>query len=228
MANPARILTQRDCTAMAALDTMPHLAQRVRNLLSHGRRITVATRLTHVDIPPEVTAGLTVDQDARDGGITETVREHSHHFGVLLRPGLTSGFGFGAFASDGYRTESEARKLFHAAESISSDPFARRENLTEVRISGGLPGDGPSTTDKLIVRRWNSAGVCKETVVVFDAGPSEGEYRAARWLYGNTLGPAHVGDRLEAWDRGKAADADVELWSARAAELMAEVAAEPR
>ncbi|WP_341719886.1 hypothetical protein QQG74_09370 [Micromonospora sp. FIMYZ51] len=228
MADPARILTQRDCTAMAALDTMPHLATRVRNLLAHGRRMTVTRRYTYVDSPPEVTAGLTLDVSARSGGIRESVSGDGHHLGVTLRPGLMSGFSISAYVSDRNAVEAEVWKRFHAAESISGDPFKRRRDMTLVDITGGLPGDGPARDDKLVIREWNSDGVCDERVVVFDAGPSEGEYRAARWLYGNALGPAHVGDRLEAWDRGRVSDADTELWAGRAAELMAEVAAEPR
>lgn len=67
-----------------------------------------------------------------------------------------------------------------------------------------------------------------ERVIAFDGGPRDGEYRAGRWLYGMALGPAHMGDRLQEWDRGKASDADVALWSGRAAELLAAVADEGR
>ncbi|MFJ8690242.1 hypothetical protein [Micromonospora wenchangensis] len=215
-ANPARVASMRDVTCMAALDTMPHIADRIRNLLGHGRRITVARRLTYTDRPPEVTTGLTVDEitDWRSG----------NGIGVHLKPGI---HGFSVSAHPGENdTEVGEWKRYHAAD--GSDPFQRRENMTEVHISGGLSGNGPASTDLLVIRHWNSAGVCEERVVAFDAGPVEGEYRAGRWLYGMALGPADMEGRLLAWDRGRVPDADLELWTGRAAELMSVIADEGR
>ncbi|MEU7978295.1 hypothetical protein AB0B63_07155 [Micromonospora sp. NPDC049081] len=205
---------------MAAVDTMPHIAARIRNLLTHGRRITVTQRYTYVDRPPDVTAGLTLDTSARNGGITEGVSGDGHHLGVYLRPGLMSGFGVSAYVSDGNRVEAEVWKRYHAAESTSSDPFKRRRNMTLVEITGGLPGDGPGRDDRLVVRHWNSDGVCDERVVVFDGGPRDGGERAARWLYANSLGPAYRYERECDWDFGKVPDGEVQVWTARAAELL--------
>ncbi|QKW15421.1 hypothetical protein [Verrucosispora sp. NA02020] len=216
----------RDVTCMAALDTMPHLVARVRNLLGHGRRMTVTQRYTYVDQPPEVTTGLTLDTEARSGGIHESIRDDSHHLGVNLRPGLMSGFSLSAYASDGNRTEAEAWKRYHAAESISGDPLKRRRHMTRIDITGGLPGDGPARDDKLIISAWNDDGVCDERVVVFDGGPRDGRERAARWLWANTLGPAHREDREKAWDYGTVPDEDVKLWQVRADELLAAIADE--
>ncbi|MEV5819337.1 hypothetical protein AB0L22_09190 [Micromonospora haikouensis] len=212
--SPDRILTQRHVTCMAAVDTMPHIASRIRNLLTHGRRITVARRLTYMDRPPEVTVGLTVDEitDWRSG----------HGIGVHLKPGI-HGFAVSAHPGDN-DTEAGEWKRYHTAD--GSDPFQRRENMTRVDITGGLPGDGPAPNDLLVIRHWNSAGACDERVIAFDAGPRDGEYRAGRWLYGAALGPQHMEDRLRQWDHGRVPDADLETWAGRAAELMAVIAAE--
>ena len=174
MANPDRILSMRHVTAMAALDTMPHLTARVRNLLTHGRRMTVTQRYTYVDQPPEVTAGLTLDTQARDGGIVEGANPGEyHHFGVHLRPGIMAGFGFSAYVNDGNATEAEAWKRYHAGKSMSDVWSDRRRDMTQVDITGGLPGDGPARDDLLVIRHWNRDGVCEERVVAFDYGPDQ-------------------------------------------------------
>ncbi|MEV2239570.1 hypothetical protein [Micromonospora sp. NPDC049891] len=226
-ASPARILAMRECSAMVALDTMPHLVTRIRNLLSHGRRITMTQRYTYVDRPPEVTAGLTVDTRAYDGGISEHRRDDGHHFGVRLRPGAGSGFGLSAYACDGNRTEAEAWKRYHAGKD-ATDVWAQRRNMTVVEIVGGLPGDGPARDDRLIVREWNDSGVCDERVIVFDGGPRDAVDRAAGWLWANALGPAHAEVRLREWERGTVPDDEVKVWEGRAVELLAVVADEGR
>lgn len=216
-----RVLTQRTLSAMVAVDNIDAIGQRIRNLLSHGRRITVTRRYTYVNDPPEVTAGLTVDRidawrNERGGGI-----------GVRLKPGLLAGFGVSAHAGEN-DTEAAEWKRYHAAEATSDEWAKRRRDMTRIDITDGLPGDGPARDDLIVIRHWNSDGVCDERVVAFDGGPRDGEYRAGRWLYGMALGPAHMEDRLQAWDHGKATDADVALWSGRAAELLAAVADEGR
>jgi len=214
-----RILTQRDLSCMVAVDNIDHIGQRIRNLLSHNRRITVTERYTYVNDPPKVTVGLTVDDirvwsNERGGGI-----------GVHLKPGLLAGFGVSAHAGEN-DTEAAEWKRFHAAEAVSGDWVKRRRDMTRIDITGGLDGDGPARDDLIVIRHWNRDGVCDERVVAFDDGPRDGEYRAARWLYGMALGPAHMEDRLREWDHGKAPDADVELWASRAKDLLAAVADE--
>lgn len=155
---PDRIQTMRDVDAMVALDTIDLLAGRVRNLLAHGRRMALMTRYTHTGGTPSLAAGLTLDGElgrwSRDGNIGMVVR---------LRPGLQSGFGFSAYAG-AHDTEAAVWAMYHGDES-------KREDLTEVRISGGMDGDGPARSDHLTVRHWNTNGVCKEVVVAFDPGP---------------------------------------------------------
>jgi hypothetical protein len=153
-ATPERIRSQRHANAMVALDTVELVAERVVNLLSHGRRMTMTRRYTHTGHTPEVKPGLTLDGMPRlwqrDGGAG---------LGVHLKPGL-GGFGFSAYAGEA-NTEAQEWKRFHA------DPDDRR-NMTEVEIIGGLPGDGPARDDQLTIRYWNSNGVCDERVIAFD------------------------------------------------------------
>lgn len=222
--NPAwsttdRIARERHLHAMVALDTFDHIAERVRNLLSHGRRITVTDRFTYVDSPPEVTAGLTVDR------IEPWASDRGKGLRVLLKPGLLAGFGIAAYAGKN-DTEKQEWKRFHAGKSVSDRWDERRRDMTEVTITGGLTGDGPARDDQLVIRDYNRDGVCDEKVIVFDAGPRDAEERAARWLYGMTLGPTHREDREREWDYGKVSDSDTALWQQRAADLLAAVADE--
>lgn len=156
-----RIRNQRHVTAMVALDNVDALADRVVNLLGHGRRMTLARRYTYVDSAPEVTAGLTVDGEPRRWS------GNGQGLEVRLAPGLLSGFGFAAYPGEA-DTEAEVWRRFHAAESMSDDPFKRRRDMTYVEVNGGLPGDGPGRDDSLVIRAWNGDGVCSETVVAFD------------------------------------------------------------
>lgn len=173
MASPDRVLRQRDLHAMVALDTIDMIAERVTNLLSHGRRMTTVRRCTYVGSPPTVTAGLTLDGEPKTWKGTGGVG-----FGVQLKPGIMSGFGFSCYGSDGNATEKEAWARFHAAESISDDPFKRRRDMTEVQINGGLPGDGPARDDQLVIRHWDGDGVCEEVVVAFDYDTRSGRESA--------------------------------------------------
>ncbi len=191
---PDRILAERHVTCMAALDTMPHIVTRVQNLLAHGRRITTTQRYTYVDQPPEVTAGLTVDRVA-----PWTQKNGNAGIAVHLSPGLTAGFGVGAYAGEN-DTEAGEWKKYHAAEPISDNPFKRRRDMTQVTITGGLPGDGPARDDQLIIRAWNSSGVCNEQVIAFDCGPRDAQERLARHLY------VTGGGSTEAWDSSSGSD----------------------
>jgi hypothetical protein len=195
---PDRILRERHITCMAALDTMPHIVTRVQNLLAHGRRITTTQRYTYVDQPPEVTAGLTVDRVN-----PWTQKNGNTGIAVHLNPGLTAGFGVGAYAGEN-DTEAGEWKKYHAAASISDDPFKRRRDMTRVTITGGLPDDGPARDDQLIIRAWNRDGVCQETVVAFDCGPRDARDRLARWLYLQASGTDR--DTTAYWDTAQVSD----------------------
>ncbi|MER7331737.1 MULTISPECIES: hypothetical protein [unclassified Micromonospora] len=169
--NPTdRILHERYLHAMVALDTVDAIAERVRNLSSHGRRITVTDRFTYVDRPPKVTAGLTVDR------LDPWANDRGKGLRVLLKPGLMTGFGFAAYTGEN-DTEKGEWKKFHAGKSVSDRWDERRRDVTEVEMIGGLPGDGPARDDQLVIRAWNRDGVCTENVIAFDYGPDRQQIR---------------------------------------------------
>lgn len=164
-----RIRTERHVEAMVALDTMDLLVTRVKNLLSHGRRIAMAHRYTYCDSAPDLYAGLTVDASAYRDGFTSGGSADGRHFGVALSPGL-HGFGFSAYAGDGNDTEAQAWRRYHAKVADSGDPFERRRDMTLIRLVGGLDNDGPARDDLIVIRAWNQHGVCDERVIAFDRG----------------------------------------------------------
>lgn len=154
---PARIAAMQQVTAMCALDSIDFLADRVERLLAHGRRMTLVGRWIDSEATPTVETGLTVrgklERHRTTGGIVVTAHLH---------PSLAHTFGFSA--SDGVDdTEAQAWEQYHHT---SGD----RQQLTQVTISGGLPGNGPATTDQIVIRHWNSYNRCWETIVAFDTG----------------------------------------------------------
>ena len=160
----------RTVTAMVALDTVELLAERVCNLLAHGRRISMTDRYLHSDRPPALTVGLVLDAEPRllrhaDG---------SASFGVQLAPGLTAGFGFAAHAFCGGEYDGDAGTEVRAWDRWHAGA-GRRYDLTKVDIVGGLAGDGPGRDDGLVIQRWNSEGVCREWVIGFDYGRLDGD-----------------------------------------------------
>lgn len=166
-----RILRDWDLHAMVALDNFGPITQRIINLLNHGRRITLTDRdrFTHTDGPLTVTAGLTLDEVRT----WDTSTEQS--FEVRLKPGLLVGFALAAHAGVN-DTERDEWRRFHAATRDRSYG-SRRVSMTEVTITGGLPNSGPSRRDQLVIRHWNSDGVCTERVVAFDYGPDRQQVR---------------------------------------------------
>jgi hypothetical protein len=165
----SRIASQRDVNAMVALDNFDLIEARVRKLLSYGRRISMTQRYTYVGHAPELHVGLTLDTDARGDGITSYRDDSGAHFGVFLKPGLMSGFGFSAYTSDGNATEAEAWKRYHAKKATSADFFERRRRMTQIRLVGGMEGDfGPARDDLIEIKAWNDDGVCSERVIGFD------------------------------------------------------------
>jgi hypothetical protein len=160
-ASPDRIRTQRHVTAMAALDTVDLLAERVTQLLSHGRRMTIARRYTYMDCAPEVTAGLTLSSPPR-----RWASDRGRGFQAALSG---TGFGFSAYPGEA-DTEAEVWARYHAGEAASEDLFKRRRDMTYVEIVGGMAGDGPARDDLIVIRAWNGDGVADERVVAFDTG----------------------------------------------------------
>lgn len=155
MPSPDRIRTMRDVTALVALDTVELLAERVTNLLSHGRRMSLTHRYTYTDHPPDVFAGLTLLEEP-----TLWRRDHGIGFDVRLQPGVLAGFGFSAYCGES-DTEADAWRRYHATND-------KRRDVTLLGITGGMAGDGPARNDKLVIRRWNRDGVCIEQVIAFD------------------------------------------------------------
>lgn len=156
----ARLKTVRTVRTMAALNTIDAIAERVTNLLSHGRHLTVVSRLIGRDSTPEVTAGL-----LPDGPPEVWKRNSSDGFNVTLSPGLRHGFGVAAHRNDQCDTEQQAWTRWHSGD---------RRDLTEVVMTGGLTGDGPAGDDQLVIRHWNGNGAGREVVVAFDndTGPA--------------------------------------------------------
>lgn len=163
-----RLRTERHINAMVALDNFDLLTARVRKLLSYDRRISMTQRYTYTDQPPELYVGCTLDKEARSGGIIEGQSADGRHFGVYLRPGLLTGFGFSAYTSDGNATEAEAWKRYHAGDEATNH-WDKRRNMVRLTLNGGMGGDyGPARDDLIVVRAWNEHGVCDEKVIGFD------------------------------------------------------------
>jgi hypothetical protein len=163
--SPDRIRNQYNVTAAVALDTVDPLAERVRNLLAAGRRMTLVRRYVDHHGSPEVTPGLVLDGEPRRHG-----NYGGAGFSVRLKPGI-QGFGFSAYASDGNATEAEVWKRYHAAK--DGDHWSRRRNITIVEVDGGMDNSGPGRSDRLTITHWNEHGVAEEIVVAFDYGPNE-------------------------------------------------------
>jgi hypothetical protein len=151
---PDRIRRERTVTAMATPDTVGLLAERVTNLISHGRRIAIARRYRYVNDAPEVTVGLTPDGDPE-----VWQNDDGAGFYVRLKPGIMAGFGFAAYAMNDV-CEADAWKRYRGDD--------KRRDMTRVDITGGMTGDGPARDDALTILHWNRDSVCTETVVAFD------------------------------------------------------------
>lgn len=180
MASIERIKSMRHVDAMVAMDNFDLIVARIRKLLSYGRRMSMTQRYTYVDSPPDLYVGLTLDEEARPGGISESHSDDGCHFGVNLKPGIR-GFGLGAYRSDDNACEADVWKRYHASGDGDHVHRAhRRRNMTMVTLTGGMAGDfGPARDDLLIIRAWNEHGVCDERVIGFDTDAYWAEQRAA-------------------------------------------------
>jgi hypothetical protein len=153
-----RIRTEHYVEALVAGDTFDLIAARVRRLLSHRRRLSMTQRYTWVGDAPALHAGLEVFD----------IQQGVDWLHVRLTPGL-DGFGLAGYAHEGNATEDESWKRYHAAKAESEDFFERRRNMTLVELSGGREQDGPGRDDRIVIRAWNSDGVCDERVIAFEA-----------------------------------------------------------
>ena len=173
-----RIEAMRHCDAMVAVDNFDLIVARVRKLLSYGRRMSMTQRYTYVDSPPDLYVGLTLETEAYQGGFSQGRTDDGCHFGVSLRPGIR-GFGLSAYASDRNATEREAWARYHAG-SHDAERRLERRNMTMVTLTGGMDGDfGPARDDLIVIRAYNTHGVCDERVIGFDTDAYWAERRDA-------------------------------------------------
>lgn len=162
----SRILTPGFVVAMVALDTVEPLAERIKQLLAHGRRMAMSQRYTWTQEPPKLYTGLTVK------GTPELWRRRDDAgFSVRLEPGPLMGFGFATHRHLGAATEQGEWARYHAAEGESPDFFKRRRNMTCVTITGG--GECALRDDSIVIQEWNDDGVCDERVIAFEAPTRE-------------------------------------------------------
>jgi hypothetical protein len=154
---PDRIRSSRHVQAIVAADTFTPLADRVERMLSHGRRICLATRGSYLVGEMDVQAGLTLAR------VERTAPEGRCVFEVVLEPGLRVAFGFASPTGVNAVTEQVAWARFYAGDG----PY----NITKLTLQGGLAADGPARDDRITIDRWNDEGVRTQMVVVFDPGP---------------------------------------------------------
>lgn len=198
-----RILSHYDFDAIVALDSAELIATRVQNLLAADRRMTLCRRWVDRDTAPTVVAGLTVDETRR------WKKDSAVGIGVHLGPGI-NGFSVAAYAGIDPDTEADGWRRYHSGE--------KRTDLTEVRISGGLPNSGPNRDDQIRIRRWNQNGVCEEIIVAFDLGPVGRRDRAATHLYDEHRGATDQDGWL--WSQP---DEVLDEWLAKADKLLAAI-----
>jgi hypothetical protein len=150
----------RYARVMVGTDTFHPLRQRIQNLLSHGRRITLSTRFPDVLLSePKTKVGLSVTE----------IENHPHSFTVYLGHGTLDGFGL-AIPATGGETAQQVWERWYAED---------RTTMTMVSIRGGLPGDGPATDDQIVITRWFSNGVAREWLIGFDSHTGSARLRRA-------------------------------------------------
>jgi hypothetical protein len=80
----------------------------------------------------------------------------------------TFGFGFDIDDRYGDQTEADVWKRYHAGQHEADAFDDRRKCMTEVSLTGGREHDDPRRDDSIVIRRYNSDGVCSEIVIAFD------------------------------------------------------------
>lgn len=177
-----RVLREDDVEAMVAGDSFELIVDRIRPMVTAGRRMVLAVReFTYLHRPPKVYAGLHLDTSQPNGGFWTEVREDdgeggaSVWCGIVLTNGGTRyqdqfGIGFGerTYQHSGNVTEREAWRRYHDHQAEHSDHFKRRRNMTHVAIIGGIPGRRYTHEDSITITSWNDDGVATEKVIAFD------------------------------------------------------------
>ncbi len=184
-----RILREDDVEAMVAADSFDVIVERVRPMVTAGRRMVLAVReYTYTHRPPKVYAGLELDTSAREGGFWTQAYDrdpepgiHSLWCGIVLTNGgsryedqIGLGFGEDVYPYSGNETERQAWDRYHKHQAEHSDHFQRRRDMTHLSISGGLPGYRYRTTDQIVISAWNRDGVATEKVLAFE--PEDGAW----------------------------------------------------
>lgn len=156
----------RDLYAFVATDTFDVIVERIRNLVESGRRMSIISWYDSTRATPDFKVGLTIDPEARDGGILITEGGYQGHRSLVycLTPGLDS---FGISVNETIGTEEQAAARWNA------DPkelFSRRKDVTRVEITGGWSPDRDQQgrDDEIRIDRVNEYGVQHTTVIRFD------------------------------------------------------------
>jgi hypothetical protein len=160
--------TSRECWAYAALDTIDPLIDHVLGILGEDREMTLIQRYRTSRDDNDmglgnatIKTGLTVADPAEyNVPVIDRFEQRDPHgkgLRVFLQPGLTTGFGFSAYARDA-PTEKAVRARYN-------DKNLRRRDITLVRTNG-WPGD-PSREDRIEIEDWNEHGVCSDVVIAF-------------------------------------------------------------
>lgn len=156
-----RIRTKHHVTAMVALDSFPLIVARIQRLCPTGRPLAAAySYATYTGRAPEVFPGLTV----------ESVRVNPDRSSLWVETEPDFGFGVGIRCDWTAQTEESAWKHYHGGQH-EADAFSdRRRDLTYVELTGGREGEDLSSKDRIVVRTYNSDGVCDERVIGFHSG----------------------------------------------------------
>jgi hypothetical protein len=163
--NPGLIASAQEVEALVARDTFDAVAARIQRMLSHGRPIAIAERLVHLNRTPDLAAGLSLNTDARDGGISVYRTHDQASLVVVLTPEPH------VFSITTY-DNTDAVKLwdqYRTHEADHADWSKRRREMVHIQLVGGHESQGgPHRTDKIVISDWNPDGVCTERVIAFD------------------------------------------------------------
>lgn len=144
--------------AFVASDTIEAIIARIEPMVRSGRRMTLMRRyLSDSDTPPDLRTGLTLDSNARNGGVE--IRRQDNPKGAYISVLLThvSHFGLSAYDSDG---DEEAVRARYMGEE------QQRRNCERIEITGGLWGHGKE--DQIVLTRFGEYGVGEQVVLAFD------------------------------------------------------------
>lgn len=146
---------------IAAMDSMDVIAERIKRLFGHGRRVALTDR--YVDsmfTAPRLHVGFELDA-YRDGMAYSSSGDFRELMIYLRNRGRTETIGIGAAAG---QHDSEAEQWRRYSQT-SGDNL---RDLTLVTFDGGQDGFGPGVEDSVLIQHWNTHGVLRERVIGFD------------------------------------------------------------